>query len=56
METRNGIQAPIPFDEYMYGKFKQMDERLKSIETKLDNIEKLITSSKEEKRFTLASR
>ena len=56
VETRNGIQAPIPFDEYMYGKFKQMDERLKSIETKLDNIEKLITSPKEEKRSTLASR
>ena len=40
VETRNGIQAPIPFDEYMYGKFKQMDERLKSIQTQLDRIEK----------------
>ena len=55
VETRNGIQAPIPFDEYMYGKFKQMDERLKSIETKLDHIEKLMTSSKEEKPSMLAS-
>ena len=27
-EIRNGMEAPIPFDEYAYGKFKQMDERL----------------------------
>lgn len=42
IETRAGIQAPIPFDEYMYGKFKQMDDRLKSIEAKLGTIEALL--------------
>ncbi len=42
IETRNGIEAPIPFDEYMYGKFKQMDLRFKSIETKLDEIQKAL--------------
>ena len=38
IEKKNGILAPIPFDEYMYGKFKQIDERLKRIETKLEAI------------------
>lgn len=47
VETRNGIQAPIPFDEYMYGKFKSMDNRLKSIDAKLDRIEKILISHKE---------
>lgn len=45
VETRNGIQAPIPFDEYMYGKFKQMDEGLKSIDARLDRIEKILVSN-----------
>lgn len=49
VETRNGIQAPIPFDEYMYGKFKQIDSRLKSIDSKLDHIEELLASTKENK-------
>ena len=53
VETRAGIQAPIPFDEYMYGKFKQMDNRLKTIETKLDNIEKLLTASNTNKDKSL---
>ena len=39
IETRAGIQAPVPFDEYMYGKFKQIDEKLARIEKKLDTIE-----------------
>ncbi|OGW91401.1 MAG: hypothetical protein A3D28_00350 [Omnitrophica bacterium RIFCSPHIGHO2_02_FULL_63_14] len=40
VETRGGIQAPIPFDEYMYGKFKQMEIRLNKIDSKLDLIQK----------------
>ena len=56
IETRNGIQAPISFEEYLYGRFKQMDSRLKSIEMKLDNIEKLLASSKEEKQKLPTSR
>ena len=43
IEKRAGIEAPIPFDEYMYGKFKQLDSRLDSIEKKLDNIESLLS-------------
>jgi len=42
IEKRGGIQAPIPFDEYMYGKFKQMDVRLQRMEAQLNKIQELI--------------
>ena len=42
IEMRGGIQAPIPFDEYMYSKFKQMDTRLAGMDRRLDHIEKLL--------------
>lgn len=42
IEKRNGIVAPIPFDEYMYGKFRQMDARMSSIEARLGRIEELL--------------
>lgn len=45
IERRGGIQAPIPFDEYMYGKFKQMDTRLQRMETLLERIESLLEES-----------
>lgn len=47
IENRNGIQAPIPFDEYMYGKFKRMDARLKEMGEQLDRIEQLLLELKE---------
>ena len=49
IETRGGIQAPIPFDEYMYGKFRKFEDRLKVIDTKLDRIEKLLLEMRDEK-------
>ena len=49
VETRNGIQSPIPFDEYMYGKFKQIENRLNSIDAKLNNIEAMLTAPKDSK-------
>ncbi len=55
IERRGGIQAPIPFDEYMYGKFKQMDDRLKDIETMLEDIRKILKSQKQTKAETLVS-
>ena len=55
IETRNGIQSPIPFEEYMYGKFKEFDGHLKSIETKLDSIEKKLVSPKQDKQKLLTS-
>ena len=49
IEVRNGIEAPIPFDEYMYAKFKKMDERLERIENTLARIEKSINLKSEKK-------
>ena len=39
VETRGGIQAPIPFDEYMFGKFGSIDSRIKQIDDRLARIE-----------------
>ena len=49
IEKRAGIEAPIPFDEYMYGKFKQIDSRLENIEKKLDHIDKSVSPRSEAK-------
>ena len=46
IETRNGVEAPLPFDEYVYGKFKKLDDRLSRIEKSLQNIEKSVANLK----------
>ena len=48
IETRNGIEAPLPFDEYMYSKFKKMDERMTHIEKTLDRIAETISPKPKE--------
>ena len=53
IETRNGIQAPIPFDEYMYSKFKKIDTRLDAMDKKLDNIQKILLGLKKEDKQKL---
>ena len=55
IETKNGIQAPVPFDEYMYSKFKSIDVRLKSIEFKIDRMDKTLSTLAQEKSDTLSS-
>lgn len=49
IEMRGGIQAPIPFDEYMYGKFKALESRLVGMETKLARIEEALTRAADQK-------
>ena len=51
IENRNGIEAPIPFDEYMYSKFKKIDERLTRIEETLDHIEKIVAAPKPQEKL-----
>lgn len=48
IERRGGLQVPMQFDEYMYGKFRQLDNVLKDMQARLDRIEKLLTEMKEE--------
>ena len=47
IEMRNGIQAPVPIEEYMYAKFKKVEKKMGKMEEKLDNIEKLLIELKE---------
>ncbi len=46
IETRAGITAPIPFDEYMYFKFKKVEERLVVIEKKIDDLQQMLILAK----------
>jgi hypothetical protein len=47
IQKKDGIVAPVPFDEYMYGKFKKMDARLDHIEQQLTSIEKTLQEMKQ---------
>ena len=51
IETRDGILAPIPFDEYVYGKFSQIHRRLDALDAKLANIEAMLTRLLEAKHL-----
>lgn len=42
IEIRGGIQTPIPFDEYMYGKFKKLEVRVVEMEKRLERAEKAL--------------
>ena len=55
VEKRDGLLAPIPFDEYMYGKFKQVDVKLQSINEKLDRIEKKVAELDEDEPSVLSA-
>ena len=46
IERRAGVVAPMPFDEYMYFKFKKLEERLVVIEKKIDDLQQMLISSK----------
>lgn len=42
IENRGGILAPIPFDEYAYGKFAQLYARIDKLEARLEAAEKIL--------------
>ena len=48
IEKRGGIEAPIPFDEYMYSRFQQIDKRLKNMEAMLKDMHDLTFPKKQE--------
>lgn len=39
IETKDGIQAPIPLDQYVYGKFKKAETRLNDLEKRVAELE-----------------
>lgn len=36
--TRNGLTAPVNFDEYLYVKYRQQQEELKKMDVKIDTL------------------
>lgn len=42
VETRGGIQAPIPFDEYVYGKFEALESKYLRLEKRTALLEQKI--------------
>lgn len=44
IETRAGVTAPIPFEEYLYFKFKKLEEKLITIEKKIDDLQATLIS------------
>ena len=46
IETRNGILAPIPFEEYLYLKLRKLEERMTSIEKKIDDLLEIFAATR----------
>lgn len=44
IEKRNGIVAPVPFEEYIYGKFRKLDARVHKLEKTTANMEERLTA------------
>ena len=44
IDRKNGLVQPIPYEEYLYIKFKLMEERMKSMEEHLDKMEEKMLS------------
>src|SRR6185503_2251206 len=38
IETKDGIVAPVPFEEYLYFKFRKMEERMTVLENRLTDM------------------
>ncbi len=55
IEKRDGIMAPIPFDEYMYGKFKQLEKKMQGLEEKIAQLEKMLTQKDDKQKAVLTS-
>jgi len=50
IERKDGLVTPIPFEEYLYIKFKMIEERIGKMEKRLDTMEeKLLTKIEEVK-------
>lgn len=43
IEEKAGIVGPLPFDEYIYGKFEKVNSHLRRIEARLENMQKTLT-------------
>lgn len=54
IERKDGLVAPIPFEEYLYIKFKMIEERIGKMEKRLDSMEgKLLAKIEEVKELQI---
>ena len=58
IQKKDGIVAPLPFDEYLYYKFRKMEEKLSEMDKKLDALTdevKKLAEAQKKKEKALAS-
>lgn len=52
IERKDGFVQPVPFEEYLYIKFKQIEDRIKKLEDRQDKMqEKLMTEFRQLKEM-----
>ena len=39
IETRGGLKGPIPFDEYLYSKFRKLEDKVTELDKKIDKLQ-----------------
>ena len=44
IQKKDGLVAPLPFDEYLYYKFRKMDEKLSEMGKKIDKLQESVDS------------
>lgn len=47
IETRGGLKGPIPFDEYLYSKFRKLEDKVTELEKKIDKLQNSMDSLQE---------
>ena len=50
IEEKNGVLGPIPIEEYLARKFSSADDRMKSLEEKVDFLDKKVRILEQESR------
>lgn len=53
--NENGLVTPMPFDEYLYIKFKFIEERMQSLEQRIEKMESKILAEFKELKAQVAS-
>jgi len=46
IENRGGLVGPVPFDEYLYLKFKKLEEKLIQVDKKIDRLDETLGAVK----------
>jgi hypothetical protein len=55
IERRGGLVSPVPFDEYLYIKFKNINEKLTVVDKKIDRLDETLRAIRRHLESTAAS-